>query len=311
MNIQTYAGIDIGSNAIRLLIDNIDKSQKYPDYKKAAFIRVPIRLGEDVFLHGKVSDEKKQLLLEAMQGFSHLLTAYKVNTYKACATSAMRDAANGAEIVREILQNSGIKIDIISGSQEASMIYEAGGLDTVMDKNRNYLYVDVGGGSTEVILYGDQHKIKAHSFQIGTVRLLTHQVKEDEWKNFKEWLAGIYKNYAPLSIIASGGNINKVHKLLGKVPGEVLNYVETKILYDTLKSMTFEERVRNYKLNTYRADVIVPALRIFITIAKVCKTNEIHVPKLGLVDGIIHHLFVTEKSVNSKTGKTTKNIPGT
>ncbi|MCC8154844.1 MAG: hypothetical protein LIP01_11975 [Tannerellaceae bacterium] len=295
MNILTYAGIDIDSNAIRLLIQNVDKTLKYPDFKKVAFIRVPIRLGEDVFLNGEISDEKRILLTETMMGFSHLLKAYKVKTYRACATSAMRDARNGQQIVQEIREVTGISVDIITGSEEAGMIYEAGGLDTVMDKNRNYLYVDVGGGSTELILYGDKHKIKSRSFQIGTVRLLTGQVEKEEWEHLKEWLAVVYRNHPPLSIIASGGgNINKVHKLLSKTEGEILNYAETKVLYDVLKKMSFEERVINYKLNPYRADVIVPALRIFITIAKVCKTNEIYVPKLGLVDGIIHHLCVNE-----------------
>ncbi len=290
MKIETYAAIDVGSNAIRLLINNVDKKLKYPDYKKAAFIRVPIRLGEDVFLHKRVSEEKKKLLLQAMQGFSFLLEAYKVKSYKAYATSAMRDAENGDEIVSEIFNACGINVEIITGTMEADMVYEAGGMETMMDKNRNYLYIDVGGGSTELILYGNKRRLDACSFQVGTVRILTGQVAGEEWERLKRYLSDIYASYAPLSIIASGGNINKTHKLLGKREGESLNYPETKVLYDTLKKMTFEERVRNYKLNVYRADVIVPALKIFLTAAKICKTNEIHVPKLGLVDGIVHHL---------------------
>ncbi|MCD8179195.1 MAG: hypothetical protein LUE98_18040 [Tannerellaceae bacterium] len=291
MKIETYAAIDIGSNAIRLLINNVDRSLKYPDFKKAAYIRVPIRLGEDVFIQGMISEAKKTLLLEAMSGFRHMMNAYQVKEYKACATSAMRDAVNGMEIVKSIRKTNGIDISIISGREEADMIYEAGGLDTMMDKNRNYLYVDVGGGSTEIVVYGDRRKITASSFQLGTVRLLTGKVTDEEMTKFKTWLQDIYARYAPLSIIASGGNINKVHKLLGKGEGEHLNYPETKVLYDTLKKMTYEERITNYKLNTYRADVIIPALKIFLTVSKICKTNEIHVPKLGLVDGIIHHLY--------------------
>ncbi|MCC8197212.1 MAG: hypothetical protein LIP06_01175 [Tannerellaceae bacterium] len=296
IDIETYAAIDIGTNAIRMLVSNVDKKQKYPDFKKVTFIRVPIRLGEDVFTHGKVSREKKELLLETMEGFSHLLKAYQIKTSKACATSAMRDAANGPEIVKEIAGTCGLQIEIISGCEEVDMIYEAGGLETVMDKNRNYLYIDVGGGSTEIVLYGDKHKVNSSSFQLGTVRLLTNQVDKEEWERFKEWITGIYENHAPLGIIASGGNINKIHKLLGKREGERLNYPETKVLYETLKKMTFEERILNYKLNPYRADVIIPALKIYLTASKLCKTNEIHVPKLGLVDGIVHHLYMKSLS---------------
>ncbi|MCD8260533.1 MAG: hypothetical protein LUD15_02775 [Bacteroides sp.] len=297
MNIETYAAIDISSNAIRLLINNVDRSLRHPDFKKVAYLRVPICLGEDVFLQGAICEEKQKLVLETMNGFRHIMQAYKITGYKACATSAMRDAANGKELVNEIRRSSGIDIGIITGREEADMIYEAGGLDAMMDKNRNYLYVDVGGGSTELVVYGDQQKLTAASFQLGTVRILSGNVSEEEFLKFKEWLKDIYKDHAPLSIIASVGNINKVHKILGKREGESLNYPETKALYDTLKRMTYEERILNYKLNTYRADVIIPALKIFLTVAKLCKTNEIYVPKFGLVDGIIHHLY------NSKTSK--------
>lgn len=163
-----------------------------------------------------------------------------------------------------------------------------------MDRDRNYLYVDVGGGSTEIIVYSSQHKITSNSFQMGTVRMLVDAVNDSEVKRFKSWLKDIYKQYAPLSIIASGGNINKVHKMLGKREKEPLNYTEVKVLYDALKDLSYEERIQNFKLNTYRADVIIPALNIFLMIGKVCKINEIYVPKVGLVDGIIHHLY-TEK----------------
>ncbi len=298
MKIETYAAIDIGSNAIRLLINNVDKSLRHPDFKKVAYIRVPIRLGTDVFTSGVISEEKKGLVLEAMTGFRHLMNAYKVKSYKACATSAMRDAGNGREIVKTIKKNSNIDIEIITGREEANMIFEAGGLDAMMDKNRNYLYVDVGGGSTELVLYGDQHKITSRSFQLGTVRLLSGKVVKNELENFEEWLEEIYCNHAPLSIIGSGGNINKIHKLVGKREGEHLTYTETKILYDILRNMTYEERILNYKLNPYRADVIIPALRIFLMTAKICKTNEIYVPKLGLVDGLIHHLY--QEQIRSK-----------
>ncbi|MDH6308404.1 exopolyphosphatase/guanosine-5'-triphosphate,3'-diphosphate pyrophosphatase [Dysgonomonas sp. PFB1-18] len=291
MNTDIFAAIDIGSNAIRLLINNIEGERSAPDFKKVAFLRVPIRLGEDVFTEGRISEEKKERLIEAMKGFSHIMKAYCVMDYRACATSAMRDASNGDAITAAILKESGIKIDTITGQEEADIIYEAGGLNNFIDKKRNYLYVDVGGGSTEVVLYSDQRKITSNSFQLGTVRMLVDAVKDGEEKRFKSWLKEIYKEHAPLSIIASGGNINKVHKMFGKREKESINYPEMKVLYDALQDLSYEERIRNFKLNTYRADVIVPALKIFLTIAKICKVNETYVPKVGLVDGIVHHLY--------------------
>ncbi|MBK5721582.1 hypothetical protein JGH11_11940 [Dysgonomonas sp. Marseille-P4677] len=291
MNTDIFAAIDIGSNAIRLLINNIETTGTTSDFKKTAFLRVPIRLGEDVFTQNEISEEKKQRLIDAMQGFSYIMKAYGVTAYRACATSAMRDAKNGKQITDIILNESGINIEIISGREEADIIYEAGGLNDVIDKSRNYLYVDVGGGSTEIVVFSNQQKITSNSFELGTVRMLVNAVKADEEKRFKTWLKAVYKKHAPLSIVASGGNINKVHKMLGKRDKEFLNYTETKVLFDALKDLSYEERIQNFKLNTYRADVIIPALRIFLTVGKICKVNEIYVPKVGLVDGIIHHLY--------------------
>lgn len=291
MNTDIFAAIDIGSNAIRLLINNIEVNGTTPDFKKVAYLRVPIRLGDDVFTSGTISKDKEWRLIHAMQGFSHIMKAYGVMNYRACATSAMRDATNGSNIVEDIRRESGINIDIITGREEAEIIYEAGELDNFMDKRKNYLYVDVGGGSTEVIVYSNQQKVDSNSFQMGTVRLLVDAVKEDEEKRFKSWLKDISKDNNSFSIIASGGNINKIHKVLGKREREPISYDELKKLYDSLKSLSYEERIQSYKLNTYRADVIVPALKIFLSISKICKVNEIFVPKIGLSDGIIYHLF--------------------
>ncbi len=291
MKSYILAGIDIGSNAIRLLINNIEKEGETADFKKAAFLRVPIRLGEDVFTAGEISEDKELLMIEAMRGFSHIMKAYGVSDYRACATSAMRDARNGKSITASILKETGIDIQIITGEQEAEIIYQAGGLDKVLDKNRNFLYVDVGGGSTEIVVYSGQQKITSHSFQMGTVRMLVNAVKEEETDRFKVWLKDIYKKYAPLSIIASGGNINKVHKMLGKREGEPSSYNELNTLFKQLNELSYEERMQKFKLNTYRADVIIPALKIFLAIGKICKVDEIYAPKVGLVDGIIHHLF--------------------
>ncbi len=291
MKTETLAAIDIGSNAIRLLIYNIDTNGLSVDFKKAAFLRVPIRLGEDVFTKRCISVEKQEMMMNAMYAFSYSMKVYGVDRYRACATSAMRDASNGVEIVELIRKNSGIHIEIINGQEEADIIFEAGGLEKVMDKNRNYLYVDVGGGSTEVVLFNNQQKILTRSFQLGTVRILSDAVDEGEFDELRKWLKKFYKDYFPLSIIGSGGNINKIHKLLGKKENEYISYPEIRVFYETMKDMTYDERILNYKLKNYRADVIIPAMKIFNIICKTCKINEIYVPKVGLADGIIHHLY--------------------
>lgn len=295
MKEEILGAIDIGSNAIRLLISTIDETPQSVDFKKTAFLRVPIRLGEDVFTKKQISDEKKERLYEAFSGFSHIMKAYQVCKYRACATSAMRDAQNGEDIVDAIRNRCGIAIDIIGGQEEGRIIFEAGGLDKMMDKNQSYLYVDVGGGSTEIALYNNQQIEMSSSFQLGTVRMLSNAVNKKEKEDFKKYLEDIYSKHYPMSIIASGGNINKIHKLLGKREGEFITYAELKVLYDTLKDMDYEERMFNYKLKSYRADVIVPALKIFTTICKICKVNQVHVPKVGLADGIIHHLYYENK----------------
>lgn len=287
--------VDIGSNAIRLLINNVDSSNNSKDFKKTAFLRVPIRLGEDVFSNGMIGDIKKQLLCEAFMGFSHIMKAYNVAQFRACATSAMREAKNGEEVVAFIKKASGINIEIIGGQEEAEIIFEAGGLGKSMDKDTNYLYMDVGGGSTEFVVYCNGTKMTSKSFKMGTVRMLANAVKEDEREKMKDWLKNIYEKYKPLSIIASGGNINKVHKLLGKRENEYINYPELKVLYNSLSKMSFEERIINYKLKTYRADVIVPAMSIFIDVCKTCNIKEIYVPKVGLADGIIHHMYYSQR----------------
>lgn len=290
---KIYAAVDIGSNAIRMLINNIEKYPLNPDFKKVAFLRVPIRLGEDVFTIGKISKDKENKLINAMQGFSHLFNAYDVDIFKAFATSAMRDAKNGDVIVNSIYDKTGINIEIIDGKKEADIIYKAAGnFNSLLNNKHNYLYVDVGGGSTEIVLYGKQNNLLSHSFQLGTVRILVNAAKDNEWDNMKNWLDGINKKYAPKGIIASGGNINKIHKLLGKNPKEYITLAELKSLYTKLTKLSYEERIIKFKLNEYRADVIIPALKIFITIAKTCKINEIYVPKVGLVDGMIHQLYL-------------------
>lgn len=291
MNRETLAAIDIGSNAIRLLINYIEKSSKVVSFKKAAFLRVPIRLGEDVFTLGEISDEKRKKLCEAMSAFEAVMRTFNVRDYRACATSAMREAKNGAEIVEYIREKSGINIEIISGKEEAETIFEAGDIAGLMEHDESYIYVDVGGGSTEVTLYSDHKRVASESFPLGTVRTISDAVDKNEMKRFKKWLEEVALPLRPVAIIGSGGNINKVNKLLQKKDQESMRYIELKLLYNQINDMSYDERVKNMGLNTYRADVITPAMKIFLTVAKTCKVDEIMVPKVGLADGIIHHLY--------------------
>lgn len=292
MNRETLAAIDIGSNAIRLLINYIEKEGSKVQFKRAAFVRVPIRLGEDVFTIGKISDEKMTQLGEAMVSFSHLMRTFKVKAYRACATSAMREAANGAEVREAIAVKCGINIEIISGKEEAETIFEAGDIAGLMNSDQTYLYIDVGGGSTELTIYANRQMVRNESFPIGTVRMISGAVSKDETKRFKDWITEVALPYGPVAIIGSGGNINKIQRLLGKKDKEEsLRYVEMRILYDQLKEMTYEERIKNMGMKDYRADVIMPALKIFLTGAKYCHIDKVMVPRIGLADGIIYQLY--------------------
>lgn len=289
MNSKTLAAIDIGTNAVRLFISSMEEYPTEVLYKKIAFIRVPLRLGDDVFTTGKIEEKKRKRLRETMQGFSYIMSAFNVEAYQAYATCAMREALNGEEIVQELKEASDLNVEIISGVKEAETIF-AGGMKEVVDNDKTYLYVDVGGGSTEVVVYSKGTKVDARSFPLGTVRMLNDAVEKGEMKSFKAWLKSIYQKYTPDYIIGSGGNINKVHKLLNKKEKETITYQELEILYKYIKSFNLEERERVLKLNTYRADVIIPAMKIFLTVGKTCQVNEIIVPKLGLSDGIIRIL---------------------
>ncbi len=293
MNRETLAAIDIGSNAIRLLINYIEKNGSVA-FKKAAFIRVPIRLGEDVFTQGEIGDEKRVKLCDAMAAFSAVMKTFNVKSYRACATSAMREARNGREVVDFIREQSGVNIEIISGIEEAKTIFDAGDIGRFIPNDQNYIYVDVGGGSTEVTVYSGHRRVTSESFPLGTVRMISGSVDKSDMKEFKDWLERIALPFKPVAIIGSGGNINKVHKLLTKQAGEAIKYNELRILYDQLKVLSYEQRIKQYNLNTYRADVIIPAMKIFLTAAKTCKIENIISPRIGLADGIIHQLYYAE-----------------
>ena len=291
LSIKKYAAIDIGSNAVRLLISNIiEEEGKQVRFKKNSLVRVPIRLGADVFLNGAISDENKERLIDTMMAFNLLIKSHKVERYKACATSAMREANNGADIVRQVLEKSKIKIDIIEGKEEASII-AATDINDFIDNNKTYLYVDVGGGSTEFTIIRNGEAITSKSAKIGTVRLLNDIVKKETWLDLEQWVKSNTKDYENIEVIGSGGNINKIFKISGKAIGKPLTYFYLTAYYNLLKSYSYEERITELDLNQDRADVIIHATRIYLSAMKWCGAKHIFVPKIGLSDGIIKSIY--------------------
>jgi exopolyphosphatase/guanosine-5'-triphosphate,3'-diphosphate pyrophosphatase len=285
------AAIDIGSNAARLLItDVIQGPGEETDFIKTVLVRVPLRLGFDVFDKGEIPPAKMEKINKTIQAFRLLLEVYEVKHFRACATSAMRDAHNSAEIIRRIKSETGISIEIISGQEEASLIYENHVADTLTSEE-SYLYADVGGGSTELTFFSDGKLIFKESFNIGTIRLLKNQVNEAAWNEMKECIIKKTKGYHHVTIIGSGGNINKIFSLSKKKEGKPLTLDLLRDYYKEFNNLTVQQRMSAYKLREDRADVIVPALLIYINIMRWAESEEIHVPKIGLADGLIHALW--------------------
>lgn len=285
------AAIDIGSNAARLLISQaaVYKDGSV-DYTKLTLLRIPLRLGFDVFSQGEISEDKKKKLKDTIMIYKLLMDIYEVENYKACATSAMRDANNGAEIMDEILEETGIDIQIISGMEEATILYETHIADKLNDDS-SYLYIDVGGGSTEVTLFAKGNTIFKESFNIGTIRMLTDQVTEEQWQRMKWYIKNTTKDYQPLDAIGTGGNINKTFSISKRKEGKPLSYQFIKDIYKELSASTVEERMHLYNFRADRADVIVPALHIYSSVMRWAGAKEIYVPKIGLADGLIRMLY--------------------
>lgn len=285
------AAIDIGSNAARLLISEVTEDKKgNAELRKINLVRIPLRLGFDVFKDGIISSEKQAMMLETMKAFRHLITAYGVTSMKACATSAMRDARNSAEILQLIRQETGIQIEVISGDLEAGLVFE-NHIAENLDKDHSYLYIDVGGGSTEISFFCDGEQAFRESYDIGTIRLLQESVKEKEWDEMKESIKKITRGHKDVVAIGSGGNINKLFSLSKTKEGKPLDLVLLKEYYTLLNSLSLEERIHHFNLKEDRADVIVPALLIYINTMRWAGAEEIYVPKVGLADGLIHHLY--------------------
>ncbi|WP_394747002.1 Ppx/GppA phosphatase family protein [Spongiimicrobium salis] len=291
MRIRKFAAIDIGSNAIRLLINNvIEEEGKKPKFRKGALVRVPVRLGQDAFTIGKISEKNAARMMQSMQAFKLLMKVHEVEEYMACATSAMREAANGNEIVEQVKEASGIEIEIIDGKKEATIIASTD-LYSAAEKGKSYLFVDVGGGSTEFTLFANEKVLAAKSFKIGTVRLLNKMVTDTIWNEVESWIKAHTQNLSKIAIMGTGGNINKLHKMSGRKMGQSLSYIWLNAQYQFLKSLDYEDRISELGLNPDRADVIIPAIQIYLSAAKWSGAKQIHVPKIGLPDGIIKMLY--------------------
>lgn len=291
LKIQKYAAIDIGSNAVRLLISNIIEQEDEPViFKKNSLVRVPIRLGADVFLKGEISQYNQDRMLDTMMAFSLIMKSHGVVRYKACATSAMREAKNSEPLTKKIFDSCGINIEIIDGEEEAAII-AATDLQSFINPNKTYLYVDVGGGSTEFSIIHNGDKKLSRSFKIGTVRLLNDIVKNETWQELESWIKENTKKYDKIELIGSGGNINKIFKISGKDIGKPLTYFYLTSYYKMLQNYSYEERITKLNLNQDRADVIIPATRIYLSAMKWSGAKDIYVPKIGLSDGIIKSMY--------------------
>ncbi|SDK09522.1 exopolyphosphatase / guanosine-5'-triphosphate,3'-diphosphate pyrophosphatase [Pedobacter sp. ok626] len=285
-----YAAIDIGSNAVRLLIADISKSDNGFSFKKNTLVRVPLRLGDDAFLDRRISDRKVEELLKTMSAFKNLMDVYHVSAYLACATSAMREAENGAAIIKKVKQITDVDLEIIEGQREANIIY-ANHIEENLDIKKSYLYIDVGGGSTELSVFVNRVPIASKSFDIGTIRILDNQDKDETWDEMRDWVKENTKSLKNLAGIGTGGNINKLFRMSDEKDGNPLTFLKLKSLYNQLNSHSLKERINVFGLNPDRADVIIPACEIYITLLKWTGIKQIYVPKVGLVDGIISLLI--------------------
>ncbi|WP_117879330.1 Ppx/GppA phosphatase family protein [Aureibaculum luteum] len=290
MEIKKYAAIDIGSNAVRLLVSNVIVQENSPThYRKSSLVRVPVRLGADAFTTGVISENNQNRMINTMKAFKLLMDVHGVEKYKACATSAMREAKNGQEVIEKIYKESGVNIDIINGKTEAAII-SATDLNELILGDKSYLYVDVGGGSTELTFFSNGKIIASKSFKMGTVRTIDKETHKEINKKIKSWIENKSEGLTKIALIGSGGNINKIFKMSTRAEGKPLSYIYMRAHYKFLKQMTYEQLISELGLNPDRADVIIPASKIYINAMKWSGAKNIYVPKIGLADGIIKAL---------------------
>lgn len=289
-----FASIDIGSNAVRLLFCNVMEDNGKTLFKKAELIRIPLRLGEDAFLKKRITRAKADRLVTTLKAFKYLITAYEAVGYRACATAALRTALNGADIVKRIKKEAGIQLEIIDGRTEANIIY-ANHAEEFLDPAASYMYIDIGGGSTELTLIYKGKCVASRSFNIGTILFLYNKVEKEEWIKFKTWVREKAQGRQPITGIGSGGNINKLYKMSEKKGKEPLPYKKVKMLARLIESYSVKDRVKILGLNPDRADVIMPATKILLSIMKNAKIDKLLVPEIGLSDGIVHGLYAQHK----------------
>lgn len=294
-----FAAIDIGSNAVRLLFTQVFEDTNSAVFKKDALFRVPLRLGDDVFQNSSISDQKVNDLVNTIVGFKYLIRSYKPLDYMACATSAMREAKNKKSIIDRIRREAQIKVEVINGNQEADIIYSTHIADN-MNKNGNHLYVDVGGGSTEISFISKSNEIESNSFDIGTVRILQNHDLKSEWNDMRKWLKTTSTKFKRLQGIGSGGNINKIFKMLRKKENKPVTYKNIKTVYEEISSYSIEDRIKMLGIRPDRADVIIPAMNIYLSVMKWAGIKKIYVPQIGLSDGIIHVLYEKHKKKYGK-----------
>ena len=296
LNIEKYGAIDIGSNAIRLLITTIiEQKGAAPKFKKTSLIRVPIRLGADVFVDGEISKENYRRMKDSMKAFKLLMKTHNVVKYRACATSAMREAKNGSKIADKIAKKTGINIEIIEGSDEAKIIASTN-INSYLEHDKVFLYVDVGGGSTELTIFSNGERVISKSFKLGTVRLINNMVKDKMWDEVKNWIKENTKDFEHITLLGTGGNINSTYKFSGIKIGTPMSYQYLIDYYKTVSELSFEDRISQLDMNPDRADVIVPALKIYISAMKWSGAKCVYVPKIGLSDGIIRSLYNEKKN---------------
>ncbi|MGB1113531.1 MAG: exopolyphosphatase [Flavobacteriaceae bacterium] len=293
MKIRKYAAIDIGSNAIRMLVSNVVDYEEERLILKNALVRVPIRLGEDAFTSGSISKKNKKRIIKSMKAFQFLMDVHGVKDYLAYATSALREAHNGPKIVEQVLRKSGIKIEIIDGKKEAKIISNTN-IFNLIGEDKAYLYVDVGGGSTEFSVLKNGKRLYSKSFKIGTVRLLNNGVSKALWTEAEDWVRRHTQDFSKVYLLGSGGNINKLHKMSGIKESRPITLLTLSALYTKLNKLTYEERIIKYGLNPDRSDVILPAAQLFLRTLSWSGAKVVYVPKVGLSDGMISELCKTK-----------------
>jgi exopolyphosphatase/guanosine-5'-triphosphate,3'-diphosphate pyrophosphatase len=284
-----FASIDIGSNAVRLLFCNVIEDKGKASFKKSELIRIPLRLGEDAFLHKRITQQKATRLITTMKAFKHLISVHEVIDYKACATAALRAAQNSDDIIKRIRKEAGLNVEVIDGKTEASIIYS--NHSAGLNKTASYLYIDIGGGSTELTLISKGKTVASKSFNIGTILLLYNKVSDEVWLEFKDWVRKLSQGKGVITAIGSGGNINKLYKMSEEKGNRPLPYKKLKQLAAQIESYSPKDRVKILGLNPDRADVIVPASKILLTIMKCADIKNIMVPEIGLSDGIVRGLY--------------------